>query len=157
LLDFFEVNRAESGRTQANRIFSNSIRVLQGRGKKSRLVGIDPEAAAVIDNWLTHRKEKLGFNGGKPIFCTLDGEPLQTAYVRNLMKRLAAKKAGIEKRVHAHALRHSGASELLSEGTNVGIISQQLSHSSISTTSRHLDHINPKAVIEAMKARRWAE
>ena len=132
----------------------SSIRVLFGKGKKSRTVGIDPQASAALELWLEHRKTKLGFNGNKPLFCTLNGSPIQTAYVRNLMKRLA-RKAGIEKRVHPHCLRHTGASELLSEGANVGIISTQLGHSSIATTSRYLNHINPKEVIDTMAARRW--
>jgi site-specific recombinase XerD len=132
----------------------DSIRVLRGKGDKARVVGIDPQASAVIEKWLSHRKEKLGFNGGKRLFCTLAGKPMQTVYVRNLMKRLG-KKAGIDKRVHAHGLRHSGASELLSEGANVGIISKQLGHASIATTHRYLNHINPAEVIEAMGRRTW--
>ena len=40
----------------------------------------------------------------------------------------------------------------LSEG---GIISEGLGHSSIATTRRYLNHINPKQVIDAMKNREW--
>lgn len=133
----------------------SSIRILNGKGSKSRVVGIDPTASAVIEAWATYRKEKLGFNGNKPFFCTLEGRPVQTAYVRNLMKRLA-KKAGIEKRVHPHGLRHTGASELLDEGMNIGIISKQLGHSSIATTHRYINHINPAEVIDAMNSRTWS-
>ena len=131
-----------------------SIRVLNGKGKKMRVVGFDPTAGAVIEKWVTHRKEKLRLNGSKPLFCTLKGNPMQPVYVRNLMKRLAAK-AGVEKRVHPHGLRHTGASELLNEGMNICVISKQLGHSSIATTHRYVDHINPAEVIEAMSRREW--
>ena len=131
-----------------------SIRVLNGKGGKARVVGIDPTASAVIEAWANYRKEKLKFNGNKPFFCTLEGKPVQSVYVRNLMKRLA-EKAGIEKRVHPHGLRHTGASELLSEGINIGIISKQLGHSSIATTHRYINHINPAEVIDAMSQRTW--
>ena len=133
----------------------SSIRVLNGKGNKARLVGIDPTASAVVEAWATYRSEKLGFNGNNPFFCTLDGKSVQPVYVRNLMKRLASK-AGIEKRVHPHGLRHTGASELLSEGMNIGIISKQLGHSSIATTHRYINHINPAEVIDAMNQRTWA-
>lgn len=130
-----------------------TIRVLHGKGDKCRVVGIDVEAASMIDLWMQTRKT-LGHNGNKRLFCTLDGGDLKSVYVRNLLRRLG-KKAGIEKRVHPHGLRHTGASELLSEGINVGIIQRQLGHSSIATTSRYLDHINPKEVVDVMRQREW--
>src|SRR5882724_10704911 len=48
--------------------------------------------------------------------------------------------AGIHKRVHAHGLRHTHAAQLQEEGVDIGIISKQLGHASISTTARYLDH-----------------
>ena len=67
-----------------------------------------------------------------------------------------ARRAGVEKRVHPHGLRHTGASELRSEGVEIGVISKQLGHKSISTTARYLDHINPKEVVETMRRRSWS-
>jgi integrase len=71
-----------------------------------------------------------------------------------MLKRLADK-AGIEKRVHPHGLRHTHACELRQEGVDIGIISKQLGHSSTATTARYLDHIAPQAVIDIMRAREW--
>lgn len=65
------------------------------------------------------------------------------------------KKAGIEKRVHAHGLRHTLAAELREEGEDIGIISKQLGHANIGTTSRYLDHVAPTRVIKAVSARKW--
>jgi site-specific recombinase XerD len=129
------------------------IRVLHGKGDKQRSVGMDPEGWAVVLRWLD-RREKLGINGHHPVICTLKGKPVKDAYVRALLPRLA-RKAGIEKRVHAHGLRHTMADEMRGEGIDVGIISKQLGHSSISTTARYLDHVSPKAVIDVMKQREW--
>ena len=92
--------------------------------------------------------------GRHPVFCTLRGGPIAAAYVRVMLKRLAAR-AGIEKRVHAHGLRHTHAARLRAEGVDIAIISRQLGHSSITTTARYLDHIAPTAVIEAMRRRCW--
>ncbi len=46
-------------------------------------------------------------------------------YVRALLPRLA-RKAGVEKRVHAHGLRHSHAAELAVEGFPVNLVQAQL-------------------------------
>ena len=160
-----------------------SIRVLNGKGGRSRTVGLDPDAAAVIERWLEARSQCLtlaltgsdektahGLSsprglqsdptvlpspfGRRPVFCTLGGGPMSTAYVRVTLKRLAAR-AGIDKRVHAHGLRHTHAAQLRAEGVDIAIISRQLGHASITTTARYLDHIAPTAVIETMRNRTW--
>ena len=59
-----------------------TIRVLHGKGDRSRLVGLDPEACAVLQRWLD-RRTALGVNGRHPVFCTLKGRPMQSAYTRN--------------------------------------------------------------------------
>lgn len=130
-----------------------TVRVLHGKGDRSRLVGIDPEAGAVVQRWLDCRAA-LGVNGRHPLFCTLKGKFLSSAYVRNLMKRLGAK-VGIEKRVHPHGLRHTHAFELANEGVPLHIIQQQLGHSSLATTDRYIRHLNPQQVVDAMRRRRW--
>ena len=74
-----------------------------------------------------------------------------------MFKRLA-KKAGLDKRVHPHGLRHSGAVHLLDEGHNVVVISQQLGHSNLATTNTYLNHLKPADVISAMQSRPgWVE
>jgi len=130
-----------------------AIRVLRGKGGRSRLVGLDGGAIAMLKQWLDQRGFR-GWNGTHALFCLRDGRPMPSSYVRVLLPRLG-RKAGIEKRVHAHGLRHTHAAELRSEGVDVGIISKQLGHRSIATTARYLDHIAPYAVVEAIGARSW--
>ena len=77
---------------------------------------------------------------------------MDTSYVRHLMKRLATK-AGIEKRVHAHGLRHTLAAELAAERKPMNVIQAQLGHGSLATTSRYLDHIRPQQLIDEMQQR----
>ena len=131
-----------------------TVRVLVAKGGKDRTVGLDPAAFALLERW-SDRRQKLGMNGRQRFICTLKGTPVQTAYVRGLLPRLAAR-AGIEKRVHPHGLRHTHAAELMREGIPVNVISRQLGHSSIATTARYLDHIQPQEVIEAMQRRVWS-
>jgi site-specific recombinase XerD len=131
-----------------------TIRVLNGKGGRSRTIGIDPGAASIVQRWLDMRKS-LRANGRQPVFCTLLGEPMSASYVRVMLKRLAFK-AGIEKRVHAHGFRHTHAAQLRAEGVDIAIISKQLGHTNITTTARYLDHLAPTAVIEAIGRRSWS-
>ncbi|MBX3316694.1 MAG: tyrosine-type recombinase/integrase [Phycisphaeraceae bacterium] len=140
------------------------VRVLHGKGDRYRAVGLDPGAAAVVAAWLAERGrgQRVAARGhgaggplaAAPLLCTAYGTPLTTGYVRRLMKRLG-RQAGIAKRVHAHGLRHTHAAQLRSEGVDVGIISRQLGHRSLLTTIRYLDHVQPTAVVDAMRGRVW--
>jgi site-specific recombinase XerD len=132
---------------------TGSIRVLHGNGDKARVVAVDDGAMATVQRWIDTRR-KLGIRTGR-LFCTLHGGPVAAVYVRNLMKRLAAK-AGVDKRVHPHALRHTHAAELSLEGVPVNVIQQQLGHSSLAVTDRYLRHVMPADVVAMGRARpRW--
>ena len=130
-----------------------TITVLHGKGDRRRTVGLDDGAFDVLARWLERRKA-LGLTGRQPLFCTLDGKPLQSSYVRTLLPRLA-RKAGVEKRVHPHGLRHTHAAELAREGTPANEIQAQLGHASLATTDRYLRHIQPQQLIDRMRAREW--
>jgi hypothetical protein len=72
--------------------------------------------------------------------------PLRGTYGRILRQRLAAK-AGIEKRVHPHGLRHGWAPAKVQAGTSLNAIQQLLGHRSLHTTSVYLQHIAPAAAV----------
>ena len=133
---------------------AGTVRILRGKGRKARTIGLDPGAMAVIQRWLDVRA-KLGIKRRAPLFCTLKGKPILSAYIRSMLPRIA-RKGGLEKRVHAHGLRHTHAAQLASEGVPVNVIQRQLGHSNAATTSRYLDHIAPKEVIETMQQRTWS-
>jgi len=132
---------------------AGTVRVLHGKGNKARTIGLDDGAWAILELWL-HCRQKLRLSGRHPVFCTLQGGCLLPSYCRSLLARLG-KKAGVDKRVHPHGLRHTGAAEMRTEGIDIGVISRQLGHSSIATTARYLDHIAPQQVVDAMRRREW--
>ena len=136
---------------------AGTVTIRHGKGNRRRVVGLDPTAFAVLEQWLEVRS-KLRPPPGAPIFCTIThgnlGRPLGHAYWREAIKRLG-KKAGIEKRVHSHGLRHTHAVELMREGVSLLVISRQLGHSSIAITQRYLDHLEPGEVVATMQARTW--
>ena len=132
---------------------AGTITVMNGKGGKRRVVGLDPEAFAALARWI-NRRDQLGINGRARFFCTLDGGPVSAPYVRMALGRLA-KRAGIDRRVNPHAFRHSFAAEMAREGQPMNLIQQALGHSSLGTTSRYLAHINPQEVVDAMRSREW--
>lgn len=132
---------------------AGTARILHGKGDRARTVGFDELTAGIVQRWLD-RRLMLGFGKREPVFCTLRGQLIKTSYVRALFPRLA-RKAGIEKRVHAHGLRHSFAAELAKENVPINLIQRQLGHASVATTDRYLNSIAPQQVIDAMRMRRW--
>lgn len=135
---------------------AGTVRVPRGK-TGNRTVGLDPEALALVGQWVVHRRAALGLNGRKPLFCTLRGASLRSSYVRSLLKRLA-KRAGVERRVHPHAFRHTMAAELLREGANIRHIQLQLGHSDLSTTAAYLESIQPLELVEMARSRpAWSE
>jgi site-specific recombinase XerD len=134
---------------------TGSIRVRHGKGDKSRTVGVDEQTAALLARWLDRRRS-LSPGARAPVFCTLDGGRIDPSYVRHLMPRLA-RKAGIDRRVHAHGLRHTYAAELARERTPINVIRDALGHTSLAVTDRYLRDVAPIHVIDAMRSRSWRE
>jgi len=131
-----------------------TLRVLHGKGNKARTVSIDPGAMAVVQRWIDTRRQ-LGLRNGT-LFCTLAGKPVLSGYVRDMLKRSAGK-AGLEKRVHPHGLRHTNAVEMDHERVPLSVISRHLGHSSSAVTARYIDHVSPADVIAMGRSRAWPE
>jgi site-specific recombinase XerD len=128
---------------------AHTVRVLHGKGNKATTRGFHPSATDALARWIDTRRQ-LGIRG-KTLFCILAGGPLHPQYVRNLLHRLAAK-AGIDKRVHPHGLRHTFAWELERAGTPVTVISALLGHSSVAVTARYLAHLTNHQAVTALAA-----
>ena len=133
------------------------IRVRHGKGNKSRLVGIDPYACGLLCAWM-ERRATFSINGRAPMFCTYEtgnmGNPLGPRYVRKALAVLA-ERAGVEKRVHPHGLRHSLAFDLAMSGMPTHAIQAQLGHASLAVTDRYVRHLAPADVVEMMQSRSW--
>lgn len=131
-----------------------TLTIQHGKGDKRRVVGLDIGTALLIDQWLLSRK-KLKVGVATPLFCTLHGTEIQQSYVRHLLPRLA-KKAGIEKRVHAHALRHAFSVDLVRSGAPIYAVRDALGHASIATTNTYLSRVAGQEVVDLMKGREWS-
>ena len=135
------------------------IRVLHGKGDRARTAAIDPMGCAVVKEWLEDRAT-LGATRLQAVFCVISnptiGAPMHAAYVRNKLKDLA-RRAGVEKRVHPHGLRHTHAFELAGEKIDLRVIKRQLGHTDLAVTARYIEHLNPREVVEAIRERTWPD
>jgi len=61
----------------------------------------------------------------------------------------------LDRRVHAHGLRHTYAAELARERTPINVIRDALGHTSLAVTDRYLRDVAPMHVIDTIRARRW--
>jgi integrase/recombinase XerD len=128
-----------------------TVRVPKGKGGKSRTVGIDDDALAVVERWLDVRRAR-GINGKQTVFCTLDGGRLSGQQVRAMLKRRAAK-AGIERRVNPHAFRHTLAYEWRLERRDLVEIQDQLGHASLDGTAHYIRKIAPLDLVQIARER----
>lgn len=147
----------------ANRI----VIVRRGKGNKRRMLGIDPQAAAVVELWMVRRQE-LGLTSRQPLICVFSGatkgKAMHDSCLREKIKDAGAR-AGVGggrgagawgKRVSPHCLRHTFASELAREGVSLPLIMALLGHSDLRVTSRYIHGLSPWEAIDAARARTWA-
>jgi site-specific recombinase XerD len=112
------------------------LSVRKAKGGKQRAVPLDSFAQEALEGYLAHRKRVI-ISLGSPLFCTLEGRPLWDSYIRTMLRRMG-QRAGIQKRVHAHGLRYTFATELGLEGYPIHQIRDLLGHESIATTNLYI-------------------
>lgn len=107
------------------------IRIM-GKGKKCRYSLLSEKVLHELREYFReYRPQKWLFEGETP------GEQYSASALVKVLKE-AADRAGIKHRVHVHMLRHSFATHLLEQGTDLRTIQELLGHNDIKTTSIYL-------------------
>jgi integrase/recombinase XerD len=105
-----------------------------GKGNKERVVPIGRKAIEAINNYLAAGRPKLVTAASSAnLFLTRRGRPFAATTLWLRVKR-RARRAGVERNVTPHMLRHSFATHLLENGADLRVIQELLGHSNISTT-----------------------
>ncbi len=98
------------------------IRVEQGKGKKDRYVILSPNLLELLREWWRVARKKGWMPPGQPwLFPGYRGQHISARHLHRLV-RMAAARAGITKRVGVHTLRHSFATHLLEQKTDIRVI-----------------------------------
>lgn len=117
---------------------SMTVKIVNAKGKKDRVVMLSEKLLELLRTYFKQYKPKEflfeGQNGGK----------YSTRSIQQIFNRAVAK-VKIRKRVSVHSLRHSFASHLLDNGTDIRFIQELLGHKHLATTQIYT-HINPVSV-----------
>jgi site-specific recombinase XerD len=115
------------------------LHVRSGKGRKDRFVPLSSVLLDVLRRyWLKTQPPDVLFPGREP------EKPMSPMAVAAICRK-AALKAGIQKRVTPHVLRHTFATHHLEAGTDVRTLQMILGHSHLGTTSLYL-HVSTEKI-----------
>jgi len=115
--------------------------VRQGKGRKDRYTMLSEKAAQFIKEYYDSFKIEKWIFPGQPSSCHLSVRSAQHIFDK------AVRNAGITKKVSIHGLRHSFATHLLENGTDIRYIQTLLGHTNIRTTERYT-HVAKRSVLK---------
>jgi site-specific recombinase XerD len=121
--------------------------MVRGKGQKDRPIFISPEAAKWIEHYLSKRDDNtkplfIRYSGSKQVDRSGNFHRLTARSVQRLVARYALM-AGITKHVSPHTLRHSFATDLLMNGSDIRSVQAMLGHSNIATTQIYTHITDP--------------
>jgi site-specific recombinase XerD len=109
-----------------------SLLVRRGKGGKPRRQPLAPQLA----DELRQLNEEIRPSPEDPVFCGLAGRRLQETTLAHIISR-SAERAGLEKHVTAHTLRHTAATWLRQATGDARLVAEYLGHADLSTVSRY--------------------
>ena len=134
----------------ANLDFDTEMVRVRGKGNRERLIPIGEPAIKALREYFIQRDVQLKIRmqqgrkfDGEAVFLNSRGSRLTTRSVERLIAAYG-QKAGIDKPVTPHVLRHSFATHLLEMGADMRSVQELLGHASLSTTQKytHLDMVH---------------
>ena len=114
----------------------NDFVIIKGKGNKERVVPILPIIKQRIEEYLNLCPFRL--KDGEPLFVGARGERLLARIIQRKLANLR-EKLNLPDSLTPHALRHTFATQLLSEGVNLRAIQELLGHASLATTQRYTE------------------
>lgn len=115
---------------------NNDFLRIKGKGNKERIVPLLPVVVENINKYLAECPYQP--KQGEPLFLGARGDRLVPRIIQRQMQKIRAY-LGLPDNLTPHALRHSFATHLLAEGTDLRSIQELLGHASLTTTQRYTD------------------
>ena len=129
--EIVQLNVGDISRSEGNTV---TVKV-RGKGGKERLVPMGKFAQHALDQYLTRSRPTMLKNAREEALFL--NEKRGTRLTRQSAWQIvmkAAERAGIERDISPHALRHSFATHLLDGGADIRVVQELLGHSSVTTT-----------------------
>ena len=137
--------------------FGRNIVKVTGKGDKMREIPLIASLCKEISLYLDAVETVCGGKRSlkEPLLITYKGRSLYPAYVDRVVKNELGDVKGITGRKSPHVLRHSLATELLNEETNINSIKELLGHSSLAATQvyTHTDIARLKSIYKSAHPR----
>jgi integrase/recombinase XerC len=130
----------------ADRPLPEMLRVC-GKGGKQRLVPILPAARAAVERYAALCPYSL--SGDSPLFRAARGGAMTARMAQAVMAELRVR-LGLPSSATPHALRHSFATHLLTNGGDLRAIQDLLGHESLSTTQRYTS-VETKKILQSYR------
>ena len=123
--------------------------VKMGKGRKARFVPVAASVMEIVKLWVKDSGRDLSKRADREtcLFRTRQS-PRMTSRRAGQMVKALAQRAGIEKPISPHSLRHTTGIEMLRAGASPVVVQKILGHSSLATTSRYLDHLERQDLAE---------
>ncbi|AKK11039.1 site-specific tyrosine recombinase XerD [Corynebacterium uterequi] len=112
---------------------SEGMVTLDGKGGKQRLVPVGSAARDAVEAYLVRARPVLSRGKTHALFLNKRGGHLSRQSTWAIIKT-AAERAGIDKDISPHTLRHSYGTHLLEGGADVRTVQELLGHASVTTT-----------------------
>lgn len=110
-----------------------SIKVL-GKGNKERIVLYNNHTSKALDIYLNDGYKYFNKNNSSYLILNKNGNKLSDRYIRVIINNLVLK-AGLNVKISPHTIRHTFATDMLEEGSDLMTVKELLGHESLNTTS----------------------
>lgn len=131
-------------------IDTEGILTVTGKGSKQRLVPLGRHAQDAIEAYLVRGRPVFATGKSHALFLNRRGGALSRQSAWTVIKQ-AAERAGIDKEISPHTLRHSFATHLLEGGADVRSVQELLGHASVTTTQIYT-HVTADSLREVWRS-----
>lgn len=109
------------------------IKVVQGKGAKDRFTILSEQVLLELRAYyILYRPKEYLFNGYKP------GKPLSMRMIQHMVQKAMIRLGLDSKNYTVHTIRHSFATHLVDNGTDLHTVKELLGHSNLQTTMRYM-------------------
>lgn len=119
----------------------NEINVVCGKGKKDRVIPMNPEIRQILARYKKKYRNKQSDN----FFSTIHSGKLTHQYLNECIHTYAAK-AGLNPKLSAHCLRHSFASALVAQNCPISVLQRLLGHADLKSSSIYIHTVQSQLI-----------